>query len=52
VIKSVNINVGPILNGYRVMGFLLIIVNALQWTARCKSHYVTLNWLEQEHSPE
>jgi hypothetical protein len=38
---------GPILNG-----FLLIILNALQWTARCKSHYVTLNRLEQEQSPE
>jgi len=42
---------GPVLNGYRFMGFLLIIVN-VQWTARCKSHYVTLNRLEQEQSPE
>ena len=43
---------GLILNGYEVMGYFLIVVKTLLWTARCKSHYVTLKQMEEEQSAE
>jgi len=31
--KNFPINMGPILNGYSAMGFFLILINTLLWTA-------------------
>jgi len=41
--------VGSVLYGYEVMG-VVIVVNALLFIAHRKSHYTTLNQLEQELS--
>ena len=47
-IKQFNISMNPTLTGYRVIGGFVI--NALLWTARRKSPYVTLNQLQLEQS--
>jgi hypothetical protein len=41
---------GPFLSGYKIMGVYLIFVNTVLWAMHCKSHYATLNQLEQEQS--